>query len=235
MTQNCVVKGLCCWMVLSWCPISSSSAFFLSPTTPTTLQSSRTPTVPPLQLSSSSASSSSTAAAEITDTTTTTTTTVVPKLIVFDLDQTLWTPELYQLRQLQRQRQQPIAHKDVTLFPAIEKILTQLQQQQHTSTQFAHTKFAIAFRTNHQVAWAHNLLHQFGLESLFEYIEIFPGTLQCFDKRGRTSCRNSTRAIELSCPSRSFYCVDTYLSRPSFFPSFFFDPKETHSRIITLP
>ena len=126
---------------------------------------------------------------------------------------------MYRLRQLQRQQQQPIAHQDVTLFPAIQQILKQLQSP-HTSTQFAHTKFAIASRTK-SVAWAHNLLHQFGLESLFEYIEIFPGTLQCFDKRGRTSCRNSTRAIELSCPSRSFYCVDTYLSRPSFFPSFF--------------
>ena len=39
-----------------------------------------------------------------------------PKLIVLDLDNTVWTPELYQLRKLQRANQTPVAGHDVKLF-----------------------------------------------------------------------------------------------------------------------
>ncbi len=88
----------------------------------------------------------------------------LPKLIVFDLDNTLWTPELYQLRKLQRNNQFPVANKDVTLYPAIEKILQEKNN----------TKFAIASRTK-SVEWAHDLLDQFGIKEKFDYIEIYPG------------------------------------------------------------
>jgi len=89
---------------------------------------------------------------------------VQPKLIVFDLDNTLWTPELYQLRKLQRNNQFPVANKDVKLYPEIEKIL-----QEKNST-----KFAIASRTK-SVEWAHDLLDQFGIKEIFDFIEIYPG------------------------------------------------------------
>lgn len=94
----------------------------------------------------------------------------VPSLVVFDLDNTVWTPELYTLRKLERQNIQPRAHQDVKLFPATKKIIDVLR----TDDRFAKTKFAVASRTK-SVEWAHDLLKQFGLTDFFDYIEIFPG------------------------------------------------------------
>jgi hypothetical protein len=39
----------------------------------------------------------------------------MPKLVVFDLDNTLWTPELYQLRKLQRMNADPVAGEDIQI------------------------------------------------------------------------------------------------------------------------
>eukprot|EP00980_Cylindrotheca_fusiformis_P007395 scaffold1525_cov142-Cylindrotheca_fusiformis.AAC.195 len=95
---------------------------------------------------------------------------VLPKLIVFDLDNTLWTPELYQLRKLQRANQTPRAGKDVKLMKGAQKVLTEyvpkLQEQG--------VQFAVASRTK-SVEWAHSLMGQFGLKEVMCYIEIFPG------------------------------------------------------------
>lgn len=103
--------------------------------------------------------------------------TVVPSLIVFDLDNTLWTPELFQLRKLQRNNQYPVARKDVKLFPAIETVLSYIRNdmaENGDASIFASTKFAVASRTK-SVEWAHNLLEQFDLADFFHYREIFPG------------------------------------------------------------
>ena len=43
----------------------------------------------------------------------------LPKIIVFDLDNTLWTPELYQIRQ----RHLPQVDMDIRLFPDAVRIL----------------------------------------------------------------------------------------------------------------
>ena len=96
----------------------------------------------------------------------------VPSLIVFDLDNTLWTPELYQLRKLQRNNQFPVAHSDVKLFPAVWDIIQKIRNDPDDT--FANTKFAIASRTK-SVEWAHDLLDQFELRDFFDYIEIFTG------------------------------------------------------------
>lgn len=99
----------------------------------------------------------------------------MPSLIVFDLDNTLWTPELYQLRKLQRNNQFPVANKDVKLYPPVLDILRQIQKSGgNNSTLFANTKFAIASRTK-SGEWAHDLLDQFGIKDCFDFIEIFPG------------------------------------------------------------
>ena len=92
-----------------------------------------------------------------------------PALIVFDLDNTLWTPELYQLRKLQRMDQCPTAGKDVKLFAGAQYALDAIR-----SGQFANTKFAVASRTK-SVGWAHSLLDQFGIYELLDFVEIFPG------------------------------------------------------------
>jgi magnesium-dependent phosphatase 1 len=95
--------------------------------------------------------------------------TPAPKLIVFDLDNTLWTPELYTLRNIERDGTIPVARKDVNLFPGAQEILQMIHDGKFNATQFA-----VASRTK-SVDWAHDLLHQFNIRNLFQYIEIFPG------------------------------------------------------------
>jgi len=97
----------------------------------------------------------------------------MPSLIVFDLDNTLWTPELYQLRKLQRNNQFPVANKDVKLYPAAFEILQQIRTSENNPA-FANTKFAIASRTK-SGEWAHDLLEQFGIRDCFDFVEIFSG------------------------------------------------------------
>lgn len=114
----------------------------------------------------------------------------MPSLVVFDLDNTLWTPELYQLRTLERANKYPVAHKDVQLFPGAKEIIEQVkndrllrqsindddEEEEDAGVRycFAKTKFAVASRTK-SVDWAHHLLDQFNLRDFFDYIEIFPG------------------------------------------------------------
>eukprot|EP00804_Cyclotella_cryptica_P015914 CCRYP_006407-RA/>CCRYP_006407-RA protein AED:0.27 eAED:0.27 QI:93/1/1/1/1/1/2/300/470 len=96
----------------------------------------------------------------------------VPSLIVFDLDNTLWTPELYQLRSIARDNRHPVAHKDVKLFPGAHRIIQQIKKD--PEKKFVNTKFAVASRTK-SVDWAHSLLDQFELRDVFDFVEIFPG------------------------------------------------------------
>ncbi|KAL7538269.1 hypothetical protein ACHAXR_009527 [Thalassiosira sp. AJA248-18] len=109
----------------------------------------------------------------------------LPSLVVFDLDNTLWTPELYQLRKLARANKYPVAHRDVKLYPAAKEIIQQIKNDRNG--RFSSTKFAVASRTK-SVDWAHRLLEQFELKELFDYIEIFPGDKkQHFNKLKRSS------------------------------------------------
>jgi len=96
----------------------------------------------------------------------------LPSLVVFDLDNTLWTPELYQLRKIAQTNKYPVAHRDVTLFPAVQSLIRQIKNDREG--RFANTKFAIASRTK-SVDWAHDLLEQFEMKELFDCVEIFPG------------------------------------------------------------
>ena len=96
----------------------------------------------------------------------------LPRVIVFDLDATLWTPELYQLRRLQRANQTPRAGKDVKLFEGARKVLNEIIPSLAEDAQEPPI-LAIASRTQ-SAAWAHDLLDQFGLRSSFQCIEIFP-------------------------------------------------------------
>lgn len=93
-----------------------------------------------------------------------------PALIVFDLDNTIWTPELYQLRTHERAGTTPIAGKDVTLFEGSKAVVDAIRRGDYPSG----TKFAVASRTK-SVEWAQDLLDQFKLRELMDYVEIFPG------------------------------------------------------------
>ena len=99
-----------------------------------------------------------------------------PKLIVFDLDNTLWTPELYTLRQISP-NQFPTADVDVKLFESAKIVLEEL----YSAPQWKDTKFGVASRTN-KGNWARSLLKQFTLpnsriplDEFFEYQEIYTG------------------------------------------------------------
>ena len=93
-----------------------------------------------------------------------------PSMIVFDLDNTVWTPELYQLRKHERAGTTPIAGKDVQLFEGSQAVFDAIRRGDYPEG----TKFAVASRTK-SVEWAHDLLDQFRLRELLDYVEIFPG------------------------------------------------------------
>ena len=94
-----------------------------------------------------------------------------PKLIVFDLDNTLWTPELYQLRKQKQGGHPPIAGSDVQLFPGAKIILDRIRENAYGED----TRFAIASRTK-SINWAFSLLDDFGIADLFDHMEIFPAS-----------------------------------------------------------
>ena len=131
---------------------------------------------------SSSSSSPSTSTSSATTASDSPSPKKVPSLIVFDLDNTLWTPELYQLRKLQRQGPDavPVAGRDVKLFPGARAVLESIRSSRGAAggggedSRWAGASFAVASRTK-SVVWARDLLEQFDLTDLFDHVEIFPG------------------------------------------------------------
>lgn len=95
-----------------------------------------------------------------------------PKLIVFRMDNTVWTPELYTLRNIQHHKKIPVAGKDVKLFPGAQAALDMKK-----AGKLLNIRFAVASRTK-SVDWAHDLLDQFGIREHFDHVEIFPGNKQ---------------------------------------------------------
>jgi magnesium-dependent phosphatase 1 len=96
----------------------------------------------------------------------------LPRVFVFDLDNTIWSPELYQLRHLQRRNQTPVAGKDVKMLEGAIKVLEEIIPTLSTTTEEP-PMLAIASRTQ-SVEWAQDLLDQFDLRRRFHAIEIFP-------------------------------------------------------------
>jgi magnesium-dependent phosphatase 1 len=114
-----------------------------------------------------------------------------PALIVFDLDNTLWTPELYQIRQ----KTLPVAGRDICLFPGAVEILQFLadcRNNDNSPSPLRNTQLAIASRTN-KGAWAELLLTDFlvhdgaataaggtgtrtAIRDLFHHVEIYTGS-----------------------------------------------------------
>mmetsp|Transcript_1835 Transcript_1835/g.2602 ORF Transcript_1835/g.2602 Transcript_1835/m.2602 type:complete len:189 (-) Transcript_1835:74-640(-) len=95
----------------------------------------------------------------------------LPKLVVLDLDNTVWTPELYELYGM------PVPKKDIDLFPASLTALKELA----TDKKWSGSKVAVASRTG-QVKWAHKLLSMFkvtpkkSIEDVLSYKQIYPGS-----------------------------------------------------------
>eukprot|EP00903_Cladosiphon_okamuranus_P006453 g6313.t1 len=105
----------------------------------------------------------------------------VPRLVVMDLDYTLWKPELYQMRGA------PFTKKDgkvrdrggevIDLFPGVREALLEV----HRGHRFQNTKLAIASRTSHD-RWAREVMGLLELEpglpmhSVFSYSEIYSGS-----------------------------------------------------------
>lgn len=104
----------------------------------------------------------------------------LPKLVVFDLDHTLWTPELYQLRHIPTYRSValpgPVADDDIWLLDGAFEALHEITSHD----QWKDTKLGIASRTGHG-NWAHDLLMQFKLlngQSIMSQID--SGSVQIF-------------------------------------------------------
>ena len=107
---------------------------------------------------------------------------VLPRLIVFDLDNTLWTPELYTLRTFSGYADasppNPVAGKDVWLLDGAAEALHELASHER----WRDTKVAAASRTN-KPRWARALLQDFGvpgcterkLADLIPFQEIYTG------------------------------------------------------------
>jgi len=131
---------------------------------------------------------------------------VYPKLIVFDLDNTLWTPELYQLRNKSPKMTKigrdfiPQAGKHVNLFDGARRLLLPPPTTTTTTTTTTedasqdidknkqsdrHNEYLPTTRPEialgiasrtKSVEWAHALLGQWKLTSIMRYVEIFPGS-----------------------------------------------------------
>ena len=108
----------------------------------------------------------------------------LPKLVVLDLDNTVWTPELYTLRRLENYDSVgppgPVAGDDVWLLDGAAEALYELA----SCPLWADTRVAVASRTN-KGAWARKLLSTFEipgcpgrpLDSLMTGgIQIYPGS-----------------------------------------------------------
>ena len=123
----------------------------------------------------------------------------MPKLLVFDLDNTLWTPELYQLRK-PRNAAGPSVDWDIRLFEDARRILdyfaASTTKVAMATPQPILPQLAVASRTS-RAEWAHQLLDDFTvggkdekvpLRELFPYIEIQTGS----KKRHFASLREAT-------------------------------------------
>eukprot|EP00466_Bigelowiella_natans_P012194 jgi/Bigna1/68890/fgenesh1_pg.7_\ len=106
----------------------------------------------------------------------------LPKLVVFDLDNTVWTPELYELYNM------PRPNKDIKIFPATMAALKELANDK----KWAGSKFAAASRTG-QIKWAYNLLPKFQItpEKTLDDLFSFKAKLSRFfsNKFTRILCR----------------------------------------------
>ncbi|KAG8469294.1 hypothetical protein KFE25_007812 [Diacronema lutheri] len=113
----------------------------------------------------------------------------LPRLIVFDLDNTLWTPELYTLRHVRGYASAappgPVAERDVWLVDGALDVLNELATSERWRS--SGVLVAAASRTN-KAPWARALLSQLRVPAragdppisrvsdLFAHVEIAPGS-----------------------------------------------------------
>lgn len=101
---------------------------------------------------------------------------ILPKLLVFDLDNTLWTPELYQIRT--KNNITPNVGTDIRLFPGAHTLVADFASNHQI---WKNTQFAIASRTD-RIDWAEDLLNTFEaipgtpLSRIFPFRQIVPGS-----------------------------------------------------------
>ncbi|CAB1096927.1 unnamed protein product [Ectocarpus sp. CCAP 1310/34] len=107
---------------------------------------------------------------------------IVPRLVVMDLDYTLWKPELYQMRGAPFTKEKDGKVRDrsgevIDLFPGVREALLEV----HRGHRFRDTKLAIASRTSHE-RWARQVMGLIELEpgllmrSVFSFTEIYSGS-----------------------------------------------------------
>ena len=101
----------------------------------------------------------------------------LPKLLVFDLDNTLWTPELYQIRT--KNNVTPQIGSDIRLFPGVQTMMIDFAMNRNDL--WKNVQFGIASRTD-RIVWAEELLTLLeavpgvSLNEIFQFREIVPGS-----------------------------------------------------------
>jgi magnesium-dependent phosphatase 1 len=94
------------------------------------------------------------------------------KLIVFDLDFTLWNAggtwcdHTFPPYRKVNSHIIDSAGSKIVLYPDVSKILQELQRKNYL--------LGIASRT-HEPSWATNLMNLFGIDNFFSHVEIYPG------------------------------------------------------------
>ena len=118
---------------------------------------------------------------------------ILPRMMVFDLDNTLWTPELYQIRKANIQ-----AEKDIRLFDAAREICNDFAL--NSNSFWKPTTLAIASRTS-KTEIAKQLLSEFTVANGVSLNKVFPqATTKIFpgSKRAHFSELSQVTGIALS-------------------------------------
>ena len=115
----------------------------------------------------------------------------VPLLVVFDLDDTIWWPELYMMSgapfkkdKKQSGRVYDVANEEISVYPAAS-VAMHLISTHHTFVN-AKTKIAVASRT-HRRQWAKECIKLLELEAHISYTEIYAGSKQLHFEKLRTA------------------------------------------------
>ena len=120
----------------------------------------------------------------------------LPKLIVYDLDDTVWFPELYMMCGAPWQRDElgrvmDVAGEEIRIYPAARESMKMIQSHEA----FAETRVAVASRTN-RGKWAYEameLLTVTGNTTLREVVgdlsEIFPGSKKAHFEKLRSKTK----------------------------------------------
>ena len=130
---------------------------------------------------------------------------LLPRMMVFDLDNTLWTPELYQIRKSHIQ-----AEKDIRLFDAAREICDDLAM--NSNSFWKSTTLAIASRTS-KTDVAKRLLSEFKVSGGTTLDQVFPkATTKIFPGSKKTHFAELSQTTGIALSDMIFFDDDAYMN-----------------------